>query len=52
MQAKRRKKLPAVCASVWTGALLAGGANRMGLSWLTAGFVSGAALCALLRLIL
>ena len=42
-----KRKLPAVCASVWTGALLAGGANRMGLSWLTAGFVSGAALCAL-----
>ena len=42
-----KRKLPAVCASVWTGALLAGGANRMGLSWLTAGFVSGATLCAL-----
>ena len=42
-----KEKLPAVCASVWTGALLAGGANRMGLSWLTAGIVSGAALCAL-----
>lgn len=42
-----RAKALRVCLSMWTGAMLLGGASRLGFSWLAAGVVSGMALCAL-----